>query len=131
MAKKRIDTSERDTSSGLSLSDILSNAGLQISKDASKQRDVELPNIKGPVKQREPLHVRIEKKGRHGKVVTIIAGFTGLTGIIEELSRKLKSKCGVGGSVKDREIVLQGDLQKKVAGLFARAWVSGERMIND
>lgn len=117
MTKKRIDTTERD-SSGQSLSDILSKAGLQISNDAAKQPEPEVPKMKGPAKQKEPLYTRIEKKGRHGKVVTIVAGFTGLTGVIEDLARKLKSQCGVGGSVKDREIVLQGDLQKKVIGLL-------------
>ncbi len=118
MTKKRIDISERDTSSGQSLSDFLSKAGLEISKDAAKQPEMEPQKVKGPVKQKEPLYVRIEKKGRHGKVVTIVAGFTGLTGLIEDLAKKLKSQCGVGGSVKDREIVLQGDLQKKVMQLL-------------
>ena len=118
MTKKRIDTGERDISSGQSLGDFLNNAGLQISKDVGKQPEVEQPTLKGPAKQKEPLHVRIEKKARQGKVVTIVFGFTGLTGVIEELAKKLKSQCGVGGSVKDREIVLQGDLRQKVTQLL-------------
>ena len=118
MAKKRIDIGERDITSGQSLSDFLSKAGLEVSKDIPKEQETVQPKTKRPAKQKEPLHVRIEKKGRHGKVVTIVSGFTGLTGIIEDLAKKLKSQCGVGGSVKDREIVLQGDLRKKVDSLL-------------
>jgi translation initiation factor 1 len=119
MSKKRIDTNERDTSAGQSLGDFLSGAGLKISKDAA-DLPAEPETPKAPMKQKESLHVRIEKKGRHGKVVTIIAGFTGLTGVIEDLAKTLKSQCGVGGSVKDREIVLQGDLRKKVVVLLVK-----------
>jgi translation initiation factor 1 len=117
MTKKKLDTSERE-STGQSLSDFLKNAGLQVSANSNNQIEMEKPVITAPLKQKDPLHVRIEKKGRQGKVVTIVAGFTGLTGVIEELSRKLKSQCGVGGSVKDREIVLQGDLRQKTIELL-------------
>jgi translation initiation factor 1 len=120
MSKKKIDTSERDTSAGQSLGDFLSNAGLQVSKNAANLPKEEPSKPQTPVKQKEALHVRIEKKGRHGKVVTIIAGFTGLTGVIVDLAKTLKSQCGVGGSVKDREIVLQGDLRQKVVGLLVQ-----------
>lgn len=121
MSKKKIDTSERDTSAQHSLGDFLSQAGLNVSKDANNTpAPPEPPKRKGPPIQKEPLHVRIEKKGRHGKVVTIVSGFTGLTGIIENLAKQLKTQCGVGGSVKDREIVLQGDLRKKVVDLLIK-----------
>lgn len=118
MTKKRIDTNEREISAGQSLSDFLSKAGLEISKDAKSQPEPEQPKPKGPAKQKEPLHVRFEKKHRAGKMVTIVTGFTGLTGVIEELAKKLKSQCGVGGSVKEREIILQGDLRQKVVQLL-------------
>lgn len=121
MSKKKIDTSERDTSAGQSLGDFLSKAGLNVSQDANNPPPPPEPKKqKGPPIQKDPLWVRIEKKGRHGKVVTIISGFTGLTGIIEGLAKKLKSQCGVGGSVKDREIVLQGELKKKVTDLLVK-----------
>ena len=100
------------------MGDFLNLAGLNASPDAARE-PVSKPIKTGkPPIQGEPLHLRIEKKGRNGKVVTIVSGFTGLTGIIEDLSRTLKSHCGVGGSVKDREIVLQGDLRSKVADVL-------------
>lgn len=62
-----------------------------------------------PSEQR--LRLRMEKKNRGGKMVTVIDGFEGLG--IDDLSKKLKSHCGVGGSSKDGLIVLQGDVRKK------------------
>lgn len=59
------------------------------------------------------LKLRIEKKGRSGKTVTIISGleneFTA-----EELAKNVKNKFGIGGSVKDGEIILQGDIREKL-----------------
>ena len=57
------------------------------------------------------LRTRIEKKHRGGKVVTIISGYEGLG--IDDLTKTLKTSCGVGGSAKDGEIILQGDVRKK------------------
>jgi predicted translation initiation factor SUI1 len=120
MTKKKIDVSEREISSGQSLGDLLSNAGLHVSKDAGSKEESIRPVAPVKQKQKEPLHLRIEKKARQGKVVTIVSGFTGLTGVIEDLAKVLKAQCGVGGSVKDREIVLQGDLRNKVGALLVQ-----------
>ena len=57
------------------------------------------------------LRCQMEKKNRGGKMVTVILGYEGLG--IEDLAKKLKTTCGVGGSAKDGEIVLQGDVRKK------------------
>ena len=65
-----------------------------------------------PSQQR--LRVRIERNHRGGKVVTLVTGFVGSDDGLQELGRKLKSKCGVGGSAKDGEIIIQGDNLEKV-----------------
>jgi len=63
---------------------------------------------------KQKLRVSIEKKGRGGKVVTVVKGFIGSSDDIKKLEKMLKSKCGVGGSSKDNIILLQGDIKDKV-----------------
>ena len=60
------------------------------------------------------LRISLSKKQRAGKEVTLITGFVGTSDDLKELGRTLKTKCGVGGSAKDGEIVIQGDQRAKV-----------------
>ena len=69
-------------------------------------------------KEDQELRVRIERKGRKGKTVTLITGFVGQTADLEELGKELKAKCGIGGSVKEGEIILQGELVERVVALL-------------
>lgn len=66
----------------------------------------------------QKLRVRIEKNGRGGKTVTIVDGFVGDETALKNLGKTLKSKCGVGGSVKDGEILVQGDFKQRIVELL-------------
>ncbi len=65
-----------------------------------------------PAKQ--PLRIRLDTKQRAGKAVTLITGFIGTSDDAEKLGKQLKNFCGTGGSVKDAEIIVQGDQRDKV-----------------
>lgn len=66
----------------------------------------------------QKLIVSLDKKQRKGKKVTLVAGFVGNNNDLKELGKVLKSKCGVGGSVKDEQIIVQGNFKEKVAGIL-------------
>ena len=72
-----------------------------------------------PAKQN--LRVWLDRNHRGGKTVTLVKGFVGTDDDLKELARMLKNRCGVGGSAKDGEIIIQGDHRDRVVDLLTKA----------
>ena len=87
--------------------------------------EAEEPETLAPAAQ--VLRVRIEKKGRGGKTATLVSGFVGTSADLADLGRTLKSKCGVGGSVKDGDILVQGDFRERVISLLRSMGYTGTK----
>ncbi len=83
------------------------------------QSDEEEEQITLPAKDQN-LRVSIDRKQRKGKEVTLITGFIGSEDDLNQLGKELKQKCGVGGSVKDAEIIIQGNHAKKILELLLK-----------
>ncbi len=81
--------------------------------DFKTYNDKDEDNISIPA-ETQKIRIRLETKHRAGKAVTLIEGFSGTNAEKEEIGKKIKSFCGTGGSVKDGEIIIQGDQRDKV-----------------
>jgi translation initiation factor 1 len=65
------------------------------------------------------LYVWLDSKARKGKTVTLIKGFRGSAKDLDSLAAELKRSCGTGGSVKEGEIIVQGDFREKIMTFLA------------
>ena len=94
---------------------IQSSGGLVYSTDPDfKLPDETLVEQETIDPSQQKLKIRLDTKHRAGKAVTLLEGFVGTDNDREDLGKKLKSFCGTGGSVKDREIIVQGDNREKI-----------------
>ncbi len=90
--------------------------GLVYSTDPGfRAEDEQFDEVALPASKQQ-LWVMLDRKQRAGKVVTLVSGFKGRTEDLEALGKKLKSFCGSGGSVKDGDILVQGDHREKLQG---------------
>jgi translation initiation factor 1 len=96
------------------------NPNFQFQVEEEETTDT-LPN------NQQKLYVSIDKKQRAGKEVTLIEGFIGSLDDLKELGKFLKSKCGVGGTIKDGEILIQGNFRDKIIELLQNEKYSVKR----
>ena len=89
------------------------NPDYEYSDDSQEEADT-LP------KNQQKLRLNMERAGRGGKTVTLVKGFVGSDKDINALCKLLKQKCGVGGSVKDGEIIIQGDHRQRLIEILKK-----------
>lgn len=75
----------------------------------------------------QTLYIAVDRKGRKGKTATIISGFTGTSEDRKSLARLLKSTCNTGGSVKEDQILIQGDFRDRIIQLLDDAGYNTKR----
>lgn len=80
-------------------------------------------------KEKQLLRISLDKRNRKGKAVTLITGFQGSEEDLQQLGKMLKMKCGVGGSAKEGEIIVQGDHRTKVLEILQKEGYAKARII--
>ncbi|MCB0733342.1 MAG: translation initiation factor [Flavobacteriales bacterium] len=100
------------------LRDLSDLGGLVYSTDPDNLPDYEEDEDEVIDPGAQTIYIRLDKRHRKGKVVTLLTGFEESDERLTELGKKLKTQCGTGGSVKDGEIIIQGDFKSRLKELL-------------
>lgn len=92
--------------------------GVVYSTDPNVLHEASIEEQETLLPEQQTLKVSVDSKHRSGKIVTLVNGFVGKTEDLESLGKLVKTKCGSGGSVKDQQIIIQGDHKAKVIQLL-------------
>jgi translation initiation factor 1 len=98
------------------------NPDFQYEMESGKEPDTLL-------KEKQLLKIQLDKRNRGGKRVTLITGFTGKEEDLQALGKLLKTKCGVGGSTKENEIIVQGDFRNKILEILQKEGFTKAKII--
>ena len=82
--------------------------------------EIPAQDVETQIPEKQKLIVKVDKKQRAGKIVTLISGFVGSENELENLCKLLKNYCGAGGSSKNNEILIQGDCKQKIADFLTK-----------
>lgn len=104
-------------------------SGLVFSTNPELMREEEPETQETLPPAQQKLKVKLDRKQRAGKTVTLVEGFIGSEEALEELGKKLKTKCGAGGSAKEGLILIQGDYKQKVTEWLKEWGYSQVKMI--
>lgn len=83
-------------------------------------QEEEIEEVPALENKEQKLYVSLDKKQRGGKKVTLVEGFQGHEDDLAELGKELKRLCGVGGTVKDEVILIQGDFRDKIVAYLEK-----------
>jgi translation initiation factor 1 len=105
------------------------NSGIVYSTDPNYRIEEESTPLESLTPKQQKLKVRLDTRQRAGKAVSLVEGFIGPATELDELGRQLKTHCGTGGSVKDGEILVQGDHRDKITQwLIAKGFTATKRI---
>ncbi|HUR09964.1 MAG TPA: translation initiation factor [Flavitalea sp.] len=90
------------------------SGGVVFSTDPSFIKEEYVHAVETLPEEKQPLRIKLDKKQRAGRAVTLVLGFTGTEQDLETLGRTIKNFTGVGGSVKKGEIIIQGDQRDRL-----------------
>ncbi len=89
----------------------------------------EEPEAETLPKEKQGLRISLDKRNRGGKMVTLVTGFQGSADDLASLGKLLKTRCGVGGSAKEGEVIIQGDMRRKVLDILLQEGYTKSRII--